>query len=152
MTPRQQLFVLEYLIDLNGTAAARRAGYAPNCARAHSWHLLRRPDIAAAIRTEMEARALRTGVTRERVLAEYARLAFADLRPLANWNDKGLRFAEAATLPRDVATSIIAIAGTGRHGRRIRIRSVDRLKALDGLARILGLRAARATTRQEKRT
>ena len=145
MTPRQQFFVVEYLIDLNGTAAALRAGYAPNCARAHSWHLLRRPDIAAAIRSEMEARALRTGVTRERVLAEYARLAFADLRALATWNEKSLRFADAASLPRDVAASIVAIAGTGRRGRRIRIKTVDRLKALDALARILGLHPPHAS-------
>lgn len=150
MTPRQQLFVVEYLIDLNGAAAALRAGYAPRCARAHSWHLLRRPDIAAAIRREMDARAARTGVTRDRVLLEYACLAFADLRALADWDGQGLRFAAAASLPRDVAASIVAIAGTGRRGRRIRIESVDRLKVLDSLTRILGLHPPRVSRTEEK--
>ena len=56
MTPKQEAFVREYLIDLNGTQAAIRAGYSEATARAIASENLSKPDIADAI---AEAQALR---------------------------------------------------------------------------------------------
>src|SRR6185437_1606987 len=85
LTPRQRRFVDEYLIDLNARAAARRAGFSPG-SRTYPSRLMRNPDIARAIAQAMAARAERTGITRERVLAEYAKIAFVDLSGLADWD------------------------------------------------------------------
>jgi phage terminase small subunit len=80
LTPKQARFVTEYMIDLNATQAAIRAGYSAKRADAQGYENLRKPEIAAAIARAQAARAERTGITAERVLQEIARLAFVDIR------------------------------------------------------------------------
>lgn len=85
LTPKQQRFVAEYLIDLNATAAYIRAGYAPrggNVAEANSSRLLRNAKVAEAVQAAMKARENRTHITQDRVLQELARIAFFDIRRL----------------------------------------------------------------------
>lgn len=50
MTPKQRRFVDEYLIDLNATAAAKRAGYSQRTARSQAERLLTNVDIARRYR------------------------------------------------------------------------------------------------------
>lgn len=68
MTPKQQRFIEEYLIDFNATAASVRAGYAPKGASKRSYRLLRNPEIATAIEIAQKARAKKVGVTKAYVL------------------------------------------------------------------------------------
>ena len=134
MTPKQQIFVQEYLIELNATAAAKNAGYKNSTARA-AWRLLKRPDIVAAIAAGREERALRTRITADRVLLEYARIAFADMRNLATWDDKdGIKLRPHQSVSDDDAA---AIAEISRHGGRLRL--YDKRPALEALARHLGM-------------
>jgi phage terminase small subunit len=78
LTPKQQRFVAEYLVDLNATQAAVRAGYSPRTARSIASENLSKPDIAAAIATAKAQVSRRTEVTIEAVVAELAKLGFAD--------------------------------------------------------------------------
>jgi phage terminase small subunit len=140
MTPRQKFFVLEYLIDLNAKGAAIRAGYAPRHARARATALLRRPDIANAIREAMAERAQRTGITVARVIEEYARVAFADLRLVADWGPEGEFLAQCSDLPDETAAAIAFVADlTGQRAKGLSRESFDKRKALEFLARLLGL-------------
>lgn len=75
LTARQKAFVDNYLIDLNGTQAAIRAGYSANSANEQAYDLLARPHIAAAVERGKAQRAARVGVTQEQVLQEMALLA-----------------------------------------------------------------------------
>lgn len=84
LSPKQQRFVDEYLIDLNATKAAIRAGYSVKAARSIGNENLTKPDIAAAIAQAQGKRAQRTGITQDRVLQELARIAFFDIRTLYN--------------------------------------------------------------------
>ncbi|MEC9067825.1 MAG: terminase small subunit [Pseudomonadota bacterium] len=70
MTPKQERFVEEYLIDLNATAAYRRAGYKArgNAAEVSASQLLRNPKVAGAIQKAMDARSKRTAITADYVL------------------------------------------------------------------------------------
>lgn len=140
MTPRQKFFVLEYLIDLNASAAAIRAGYRPRSARARGAALLRRPDIANAIRLAMAERAQRTGITAERVIEEYARIALADLRLAADRGPAGEFLAQGTEVPDAAAAAIALLADlTGQHPQGLSRETFDKRKALECLARILGL-------------
>ena len=65
MTHRQQRFIAEYLIDHNGAAAARRAGYAAGSARQTAVDLLSNPDIADAIEHGVQGVLNKLGVTHE---------------------------------------------------------------------------------------
>ena len=79
LTPKQARFVEEYLIDLNATQAAIRAGYSEKTARAMGHENLTKPDIEEAIADALKARRQRTEVTQDRVLEELAVLAFAPI-------------------------------------------------------------------------
>lgn len=86
-TPKRDLFVQEFLVDLNGTQAAIRAGYSQKTARSIACELLTKPDIQEAIAAAFKARVERTQITADRVMKEVALAAFLD--PLELFNDDG---------------------------------------------------------------
>ena len=81
LTPRQERFVAEYLVDLNATQAAIRAGYSQRTAKQQGAHQLTKVDVAAAV-AKGAARTLgKLEVTQERVLREVAALATPSTAP-----------------------------------------------------------------------
>ncbi|WP_313569878.1 terminase small subunit [Comamonas terrigena] len=82
LTPKQARFVAEYLIDLNATQAAVRAGYSARTAASQGARLLKQSGVARAVQAAQQARAVRTEITQDRVLQELARIAFFDIRRL----------------------------------------------------------------------
>jgi phage terminase small subunit len=133
LTPKQRRFVDEYLVDLNATQAAIRAGYsARRAASSRTAHVigpenLGKPEIAAAVREAIDARAARTLVEADRVLHELSRVAFSDIRTL--FDEQGA-LRNVADLSDDEAAAVAAVGvveqfeGRGE-GRRTGIR--DRL-------------------------
>lgn len=79
LTDLQKKFIKEYLIDLNITAAALRAGYSEKTAYSIGQETFNKPHIQAAIQKEMNKRARRTEITADKVLEEYAKLGFSDV-------------------------------------------------------------------------
>lgn len=76
---KHQRFVAEYLVDLNATQAAIRAGYSAKTAEQQGPRLLGNAGIAQAIQKAQEVRAKRTGITQDRVLEELSLLAFSSI-------------------------------------------------------------------------
>ncbi|WP_121332672.1 terminase small subunit [Pseudomonas aeruginosa] len=68
LTKKQRLFVDEYLIDLNATQAAIRAGYSARRATEIGYQLLQRPEVAQAIQAAMAERSKRTEVEADYVI------------------------------------------------------------------------------------
>lgn len=95
LTPKQARFVDEYLIDLNATQAAARAGYSKHTANEQGSRLLANVSVHFALTAAMKARENRTHITQDRVLQELARLAFSDIRKA--FNDDG-----TLKLPKDL--------------------------------------------------
>ena len=81
-SPRQEQFVAEYLVDLNATQAAIRAGYSEKTARQQGARLLSNVYIQAAIAQARQEQQQRTQVTADSVVKEAALIAFADAREL----------------------------------------------------------------------
>ncbi len=79
LTPKQRAFVAEYLVDLNATQAAVRAGYSPQTAESPASRLLRNVRVAQAVQGGMAKRQARVELTADRVLQELMRVAFSDL-------------------------------------------------------------------------
>ena len=75
LTPKQAAFVHEYLIDLNATQAAIRAGYSKKTANRIATENLSKPVIQEALREAREAREKRSMITVEWVLAQIASIA-----------------------------------------------------------------------------
>lgn len=82
LTPKQAMFVSEYLIDLNATQAAIRAGYSPKSAGRFSIELLNKSHIQQAIQAKQEKRVAKLDISAERLDLEAARIAFFDIRKL----------------------------------------------------------------------
>lgn len=83
LNDRQKLFIKEYLLDLNATQAAIRAGYSKKCAGASGNEILKNPAIQKEVRAAIDERAARTGVTVERVIREIAHMALIDVTEFA---------------------------------------------------------------------
>ena len=85
LTPKQELFVNEYLIDLNATQAAIRAGYSEKTAHSSGPRLLENVGVAAAISARLGKITEKLEVTQERVIAELAKIGFSDIRKAVKW-------------------------------------------------------------------
>lgn len=70
LTPKQQRFVEEYLVDLNATQAAIRAGYSENRASELGYQLLQKTPVQNAIYELKQQRSQSTGITAEKVLLD----------------------------------------------------------------------------------
>lgn len=157
LTEKQARFVDEYLVDLDATKAAKRAGYSEKTAGAIGFENLKKPEIQDAIKFAMDARAKRTGITQDRVLLELARIAFAN----------GTDFARIVSTP--VPTTVVdeegniqqviqpvqrvelvdtdrvdpekraAIAGIKEGKFGIEVKSYDKIRALELLGQHLGM-------------
>jgi len=95
LKPKQQRFVEEYLIDLNATKAAIRAGYAKKGAQQQGSRLLSNVVIQAAIQQAMDKRVLRVGLKADEVLRELSKAAMAPINKPVTWDQK-LRALELA--------------------------------------------------------
>ncbi len=139
LTLLQQRFVEAYLVTANATQAAIRARLPSRNPAFAGAKMLHRPGVAAAIEREREASALRTGVSLDRVLAEYARIAFADIGDIADWGPDGAELRARDEIARDDRAAISEIASrSSRKGTGTTIRMHSKTRALEGLARHLG--------------
>ncbi|MCE5266730.1 MAG: terminase small subunit, partial [Planctomycetaceae bacterium] len=98
LTPKQARFVSEYLVDLNATQAAIRAGYSARTAADIGRQLLGKTPVAEAVAAQQKAREVRTGVTADRVVAELARVAFGNSRAVMRWSAGGVTLRESSEL------------------------------------------------------
>lgn len=147
LTPKQQCFVAEYLVDLNITAAALRAGYSTRTAAQVGYQLMQKPAVQEAIQNAMDDRAKRTTVTQDKVIAELAKIAFANgadfaqvvtLKP-GEPGRPGVQIVEltdTSSLGADQRAAISSIEET-KHG--IKVSTYDKVRALELLGRHLGI-------------
>lgn len=88
LTDKQRAFVAEYLIDLNATQAAIRAGYSVKTAEQQGYQLLQKTSVATKIAEAQAKRAERTEITQDRVLQELAKIGFSDIRKVVKWGSR----------------------------------------------------------------
>ena len=145
LTAKQRQFVAEYLIDLNATQAAIRSGYSKKTAEKIGSENLRKPEIAEHLTASMKARSERTEVTADRVLAEYAKLAFLDPR---RFYDSNGGLIPVPLLPADVAAALSSMEVSTERSKDsenptfadvTKIKFADKKGALDSVARHLGM-------------
>lgn len=140
LTAKQQRFIDEYLIDLNATQAAIRAGYAPENAGKQGHELLEKTGISNAIAQAMAHRSRRTGITQDRVLRELAKVAFVNANDVID--------PDSATVRADAAEEDLACiqavkvktseSEMGSSSER-EIKLYDKMRALEMLGKHLGL-------------
>lgn len=168
LTDKQELFCQEYMIDLNATKAYKRAGYSANSdevAAVEGHKLLINPKISQRLQELMEERSRRTEITQDMVLRELAAIGFAKVTDYlhiivasdestsaageAEKPKRGRRARQAASAVQQIVQvfetskvrsgAIPAIASIKQGKEGIEIKLNDKVKALELIARHLGM-------------
>lgn len=148
LTPKQKRFVSEYLIDLNASAAARRVGYADRSARVTGQRLLQNPAIVEAIASNQSRLATKLEVNAEKVLAEIAKMGFANMMDYITVTPGGDAVVDLKALDRDKAAAIQEVTveeyteGRGedaRNVKRVKFKLADKRANLELLGKNLRL-------------
>ena len=147
LTPKQEMFVAEYLIDLNATQAAKRAGYSEKTANEQGSRLLANVKVAAAIVDAQSNRSERTEITQDRVLAELAKLGFYDIRKAVRWGGvpevalDGSHIYPVEMVPSEDLDdeTAAAISEVSLTAQGVKIKMVDKLAALEKMGKHLGM-------------
>jgi len=140
LTAKQKRFVEEYLIDLNATQAAIRAGYSPNTAYSIGNENLNKPEIRARIDKAMAERSKRTGINADRVLQELARIAFINPIDVIDTEDATVREdANDDDLAAVQSVKIKTIPTKNGSGVEREVKLNDKIRALELLGKHLGM-------------
>ena len=142
----QERFVSEYMIDKNARNAAIRAGFSERSAHELGSRMLKKVEIAAEIARREAEIAQKCDVSVEKIMREYARIAFFD--PGDFFNDDGT-LRHILEIPEDARRAISsldinklrAVQGDDVRVEEIvrKIRTSSKVGCLDSLARIMGL-------------
>ena len=142
LTPKQERFVQEYLVDLNATAAAKRAGYSEKTACEQGARLLANVNVQNAIQDAKAALRDRTEITQDMVIRETAKLAFFDIRKMFDKDGKPL---DISQLDDDTAAALVGLDVqdvTDNDGNYVgfikKYKMADKLKALELLGKRFG--------------
>lgn len=146
LNDKQKRFCEEFLVDLNATQAAIRAGYSKKTAKEQASRLLTNVNVENYLSQRQQQLQTETGITQKRVLEEYAKIAFSDIRAFYN-EDGSLK--KITELDEDEAAAIAGVEvdelwdGYGEEREQLgvtkKLKRWDKVKALDSLARHLGM-------------
>ena len=151
LTPKQRRFCEEYLIDLNATQAAIRAGYSEKTAEVIGFENLRKPNIAEYIKKHMDKRQERTEITADRILKELALIAFSDQQDIVEVEEGGtILMKRFEDMPEGVSRTISDIcedriireSADGSQAvvhDKVKYKRYDKVKALELLMKHLGM-------------
>lgn len=140
MTKKQKRFVEEYLIDLNATQAAIRAGYSPNAAGSIGDENLKKPEIKNAIDRAIADRSRRTGINQDRVIQEIAKMAFLNPVDVIDMDAATVRGEANRDDTACIASVKVKVIPTDDGNITEReVKTYDKLKALELLGKHLGM-------------
>jgi len=140
LTKKQRLFAEEYLIDLNATQAAIRAGYSPHTAKDIGCENLAKPNVRAHIDKAIAERSRRTGINQERVVMELAKIALVNPKDVIDFkNATVLGLAADEDLAAISSVKIKESIYKGGSTTEREIRMYDKTKALELLGKHLGM-------------
>lgn len=151
LTDMQAAFVDNYLVTFSAKKAAIAAGYSQATARMQGAQLLNNPNVAKALSKAMEARAERLELRADKFLQEVAKIAYSDIRDVADFGPDGVTIFSAEDITDDAAAAIAEIVENktarreDRHSKaeiitsKIKVKLHSKLKALEIVGRHLGL-------------
>lgn len=139
LTAKQEKFCYEYVIDLNATQAALRAGYSEKTAYSSGSRLLKNVEIQKFIQTLQADLEKTAGITALKVLKEHKKIAFSDTSMI---REGWMTLKAYEELPKEIKDCIQEVATREtKYGNEIKIKFYDKQRSLDSISRILGFDA-----------
>ncbi len=142
LSDKQRRFVEEYMVDLNATQAAIRAGYSLNTAHSIGSENLTKPEIQKAIQEKQKELSEATNISAKRILEEYAKIAFSDVRELFTPDNNlyDIRQLDDSTAGAIASVEIDALNVQGMQvGETKKVKMYNKLTALEALGKHLGI-------------
>lgn len=140
LNAKQQSFIDHYVELKNATEAAKRAGYSKKTAGAKGHDLLKNIEIKAQIDKRLQELSIKTNITAERILEEYARIAFANSGDFFTWTEGAVELVPSDDLTDEQKAAVAEVSQTvTENGGSIKLKLHDKLKALEALAKHLNL-------------
>jgi phage terminase small subunit len=152
LTAKQARFVEEYLVDMNATGAARRAGYSKKTAEQQGYENLRKPEIHRAIAAARAQLSERCQVSLDDITRELTRMGFANLADFHGITSEGEPYIDLSACTREQLAALQDLSvedyveGRGEDARlvkRVRVKLADKRGSLGLLAELLGHGAKR---------
>ena len=156
---RHKIFIERYITHWNATQAAKDAGYSERTAFQQGHALLKHPEVRQALEDRQKEIMKELGLTQERVLREYMKLAYADIMDFCNvrtervvvgYEEDGTPISEVRNivtfkddldnLPDEKLAAISEVSESPGSGVRVKLH--DKQRALDALSKHLGVFAA----------
>lgn len=135
LTPKQQAFCQQYLVDLNGKKAAVRAGYSARTAEFQASKLLSLVKVQQFLQQLQAEARKRTDITKDEILAELANILRAKITDYLNFDGKKIQFKDFADLPESQIKAVEGIRQT-RHGIELKLHG--KAWTVEKICRILG--------------
>lgn len=145
LTPKQQLFIREYIVDLNATRAAIRAGYSEKTANEQGNRLLANVSIQKAIKNELEKKLNKLDILSDKVINELKKIGFADINDFLSFNENGVVLNNSDNVDGTMINEVTSVTteNTIKNGTntrtQLKFKLHDKLKALEMLGRYLNL-------------
>lgn len=136
LSDKQRAFCHEYLLDFNGAQAAIRAGYSEKGVTVQATRLLANVSVQKYLAALKAAVRERSDISTERIIEEYANIAFARLPDFVTLNGGKLTVNEFASL---TESQKAAIAEISQRKEYLKLKLHGKIRALDSLSRIFGL-------------
>ncbi|MCF8719375.1 terminase small subunit [Nitrospina gracilis] len=140
LTAKQKRFVEEYLIDLNATQAAIRAGYSRKTANVQGSQNLTKLSIHTEIQRGLYERSKRLEARRERLLNELASIAFTNISDVCSWGPDGIKLIPMEELTPEQKVGISQITFSfDKNAQVTGVKMHNKLRALHLLAKHMGI-------------
>ncbi len=139
LTAKQERFIQEYLIDLNATQAAIRAGYSAKTANEQGSRLLANVKVRTRMEERMAEHSARTGVNQERIIRELARVAFLDPTKLVDMDSAEITDEASADDRAAIASVKVKTMSGDVEMIEREVKFADKLKALELLGKRFGM-------------
>jgi phage terminase small subunit len=150
LTAKQQRFCEEYLVDLNATKAAIRAGYSKKTAGELGWENLKKPEIQAQVKKLMDERASRTEISQDLALKMLYNFLSANVADYLTFTDKGVVFKRSDELtPEQLACVSEVSEYIGKNTRNRRFKLVSKEKMLALMMKHLGMLDGKPEDKQQ---
>lgn len=149
LNEKQKRFCDEYVIDLNATQSAIRAGYSEKTAGSIGNNLLKKVEIQNEINAINNERSAKTGITAERVLSELGKIAFSDLKEYLSFDENGVKFKDSEEVDGTLVSEVSSQETVTRRGSgdskeetvrvNLKMKLHDKMKALELLGKHLNI-------------